>query len=263
MSRELLTPEQDAYLREIAFGKYNEDIAILINKKFDSAFTGRQIKEYKNRYKIRSGLQHKGARKPKTLLTPEQDAYLRSVNLGHLSSEVADMVNKKFGLNIITASQVQGYRKRNKLPSCGLTGQFQKGTKSWSAGKKFPGRGSCTSFKPGHAPHNALPIGTRIKREDGYTYEKIAEPDVWKQVSYIIWEAANGKIPENSVIIFADQNRENFNLDNLILVSRSELCVANKKGLLHNDANLTKSGVLVARIISKISRLKHKKHKKR
>ena len=257
----LLTYEQDTYLREIAPGKYNEDIAIMINEKFGSTFTWQQIKQYKQRYKISSGMQHKGAREPKTLLTEEQGKYLRSVNFGHSATEVAEMLNKKFGLNLITASQVKSYRSRNKLPPCGFTGRFEKGHTSHTKGKKFPGRGSCTSFKTGHTPHNTLPIGTRIKREDGYTYEKIAEPDVWKQVSYLVWEEANGKMPENSIIIFADKNTENIKLDNLILINRSELLVANKKGLLYDDANLTKTGILVAKIISKVGRLKNKKHK--
>lgn len=53
-------------------------------------------------------------------------------------------------------------------------------------------------------------------------------------------------------MIFADGNKRNFSLDNLILVSRHELLVLNRLGLLHSDADLSRSGIAVAKLITEI-----------
>ena len=81
---------------------------------------------------------------------------------------------------------------------------------------------------------------------------KIADPNVWRAKSNLVWEAAHGPIPRNHVIIFANQNREDFTLENLILVSRRELARLNQNHLIYKNAELTKSGVALAKLISKM-----------
>jgi hypothetical protein len=55
-------------------------------------------------------------------------------------------------------------------------------------------------------------------------------------------------------------------LDNLILISRKELAVLNKNGLIHGSAELTRSGILIADIYLKYGErkrtLKGKQRKK-
>lgn len=84
---------------------------------------------------------------------------------------------------------------------------------------------------------------------DGYVQVKIANPNKWKLKHELIWEASNGKRPKHHVIIFADQNRLNFDLDNLVLISRRELLVCNRRGLLMNDAQLTITGILIGKVV--------------
>ncbi|WP_436702547.1 HNH endonuclease signature motif containing protein [Bacillus cereus] len=53
----------------------------------------------------------------------------------------------------------------------------------------------------------------------------------------MLWEEENGPIPKGYVIIFGDGNRRNFQQDNLILVSKSQLAILNKNQLIQNDAD--------------------------
>jgi len=50
-----------------------------------------------------------------------------------------------------------------------------------------------------------------------------------------------------------DGNSQNCNLDNLQLISRGELAVINKMGIQRNDADLTKTLLVLSRLIIKTS----------
>lgn len=58
-------------------------------------------------------------------------------------------------------------------------------------------------------------------------------------------------------VIFADGNKRNFNIDNLILVTNSEALIMNKNKLIYEDVELTKTGSLIAKVIDKTNKLKH------
>jgi hypothetical protein len=98
--------------------------------------------------------------------------------------------------------------------------------------------------------HNYNPpqqIGTE-KTQKGYLKIKVST-NVWREKHILVWEAANGQIPKGHVVLFADRNKSNMNLDNLLLVSRRELAVMDKKHLIFSDAEKTKCGLLIAKII--------------
>lgn len=256
MAKPLLTIEQKEYLIEIAPGRFTEEITRMINDKFGMSLTAEQIHRYKSVNKIHNGMQHKY--KPvRSLLTMEQEEFLKGNIKGRYNGELAQMLNDRFDLNL-TADQLKAYRTNHKIfGKSGLTGRFEKGHESDNKGKKFPGRGDpATVFKAGHRPQNAVPAGTLITRADGYIWEKIAEPNKWRQKHVLVWEAAHGKRPKGTKIVFADQNRNNLSLDNLILVTDSELAIANQKKLIFKDAQLTKSGMIVAKVMAKINKRK-------
>ena len=70
------------------------------------------------------------------------------------------------------------------------------------------------------------------------------------------YEKEKGKIPKGYNLIFADGNRQNFDLDNLILISNSELFIMNQKGLYKQDKKLTKAGATIAKILDKVNKRK-------
>lgn len=73
----------------------------------------------------------------------------------------------------------------------------------------------------------------------------------WMPKSRYVYEQAHGKIPKGHKIIFADGDNRNFDLDNLILVSNAEELIMNRRKLIKEEAKLTKTGALIAKVLSK------------
>lgn len=46
------------------------------------------------------------------------------------------------------------------------------------------------------------------------------------------------------------------NVENLALVTKSEMLIINKKRLIHNNAELTSTGLTVAKLIDKVNKVK-------
>lgn len=107
----------------------------------------------------------------------------------------------------------------------GTATRFQKGAPSWNKGKQFQssGRSEETQFKPGGLPHNHVPIGTEVMATEGYLKIKVDEPNKWEWTHRRNWEAAHGPIPKGMALIFKNGDRMNCDVDNLELVTRSEL----------------------------------------
>ena len=57
-------------------------------------------------------------------------------------------------------------------------------------------------------------------------------------------------------MIFADGNNRNFELDNLVLISDAEGLIMNRNNLFKQDKELTKAGVVVAKLLDKVNKRK-------
>ena len=60
MARLIYTEEQIAYVREIAPGTFNREIAALFNERFDTNITAKKITALKRNHNITSGTRGKG-----------------------------------------------------------------------------------------------------------------------------------------------------------------------------------------------------------
>lgn len=179
--------------------------------------------------------------------TGEQKEFIAKNVLGRGNVELTDSFNKHFNVSL-EVNQIRAFKKKHKLSS-GLDGRFKKGQAPHNKGKKkYWKGGEETRFKKGNKPYNYMPVGSVRINADDYVDIKIADPNKWKGKHILVWEDNNGPVPRGKCIIFGDRNNRNFNPDNLICVSRSELIVLNNKGLIQNDAELTKIGVGIARI---------------
>lgn len=74
---------------------------------------------------------------------------------------------------------------------------------------------------------NAEPIGTiRKAGRQGYLFVKVAEgrpwAKAWKRLHHVIWEQANGPLPETHVLTFKDGDVENVALENLEPVPKQD-----------------------------------------
>lgn len=86
--------------------------------------------------------------------------------------------------------------------------------------------------------YNQRPVGS-VRMMKGYVFVKVAEPDKWDQLHRYIYSQNH---PEENikgkVIMFLDGDIFNFNLDNLVCITRSELSVMNCNKLF--KPNMTK-----------------------
>lgn len=190
------------------------------------------------------------------LFTPEQEKFVREHVVGRSYSELTALVNEQFGLQL-KVSQIGGYIGNHKL-NTGRNGRFAPGHTPFNKGRKGITQGAVqTQFKKGHKPHNYFPVGTERVNGDDYVDIKIADPNKWRSKHLIVWEQHNSRsVPKGYAVIFGDGNRRNFDPDNLILVSRAQLAIMNKNGLIQNNAELTKTGVIMADLLKKIGERK-------
>lgn len=186
--------------------------------------------------------------------TDEQDEFIRANVTGITSNELTELFNKRFNTEI-SVNQIRNYKKNHKIKS-GLNTTFKKGRKPSNKGTKGICKPNKTSFKKGSTPHNTLPIGSEVERYDGYIQVKIAEPNKWGLKQRLIYEKHKGKIPKGYKVLFGDGNKRNFDIDNLILVSNKQLQILNNKKLIQNDAELTRTGLLIVDVLIKINEFK-------
>lgn len=255
--------EQYDYLREIAEGRYNDEIAELMNKKFGTSFTESQIKNAKVRKKIRSNVPRVKPNKFRLrLFTKEQFEFIVANVKGRTNQELAVLVNEKFDLNV-TAQQMNTFKKNHDLRS-GLDLRFKKGQSPWNKGLKgLQIGGEETQFKKGQRPHNYRPVGSeRVCSKDGYVLLKVQDDgkfqERWRHKHVVVWEKAYGPVPDGHVVMFLDQNKLNISLDNLVLIEQRQLSILNRKNLLTSDADLNRTSIAVAKLFNKISDRKEK-----
>ena len=179
---------------------------------------------------------------------PAEIRFLSKKVAGRSYAELTELFNRKFG-HSFGVSRISGTLRKHGL-SNGRDCRFGPGRIPPNKGKKgiiYPGTEK-NWFKPGQMPSTYRPVGSERIDVYGYARVKVADPKKWKAKHVVIWEAANGKVPKGHAVIFADRNKQNFSLDNLLLVSRSELVRMNQLGLITADKELTKAERTIAKI---------------
>lgn len=189
-------------------------------------------------------------RNVKEVYDPEIERFVVEHYVGRTTNEVQKMIFEKFGVNE-EIRRIRLIARKHGLKS-GVNMQFGKRQPSAKKGIKFKNKGQ---FQKGQKPHNFRDVGSERVDNNGITEIKVTNDSSvpiksrWRKKHSVIWEQMNGmKIPEGHVIMFADGDRQNFTKENLICVSRAELMFMNKNGLVYKDAELTKTGLLIARL---------------
>lgn len=178
---------------------------------------------------------------------PNEDAILRELYPNTLSADIAKVVGVPVG-SVHDRAERLGLRKdkewlrensREVQRRTGNPGRFRKGLTPWNKGKRCPGLGGATSFKPGNRPHTWKPIGTERISKDGYLQRKVTDSGParhhYKSVHVMVWESANGPVPAGHAVLVKDGNKQNLALANLELVSRAELMRRNTIHRLPED----------------------------
>ena len=200
------------------------------------------------------GVENKG---PRHIWGDEEKQYLAEITPGRGYKEIQSMMSCKFGFDY-THHQIKGAITRNKL-NTGRTGRFEKGRATWNKGTKGLTKANVTSFKKGQKPHNYKPLGSERITKDGYCEIKVSDTGRrWRPKHVLIYEKHHGKVPKGSAVIFLDGDKRNFDIDNLYLVTRSQLAMLNKNSLIQKDAELTKTAINVVDLMKKISAIEKK-----
>ena len=181
----------------------------------------------------------------------EEKDYLREITSGRHYKEIVELMNAKFEYEF-NLGQIKGAIARYKL-NTGFTGYFPKGNIPFNKGTKGIMKANKTSYKKGNIPQSYKPVGTERITKDGYTEIKVKDPNVWKLKQRLIYEEHYGEIPKGYVVMFLDRDKSNFDINNLILISRNQLRTLNQNDLIKDDPELTKSGIILADLLIKIN----------
>ena len=194
------------------------------------------------------------------MYTDEQKKFLLDNVMDCSYHELTAAFNKKFDLNF-SRDRISSALGRMGLRN-GRDTHFQKGQIPFNKGNKGVRMSPATEFKKGQIPVNYRPIGSerigKSRSNLGYTEVKVADPNKWRMKHVIVWEAEHGAVPKGHCVIFADSDKTNFSIDNLLLVTRAELARMNQKGYIFTNAELTKSGHIMAKLETVIGQRKRK-----
>lgn len=196
--------------------------------------------------------------------TEEEVEFIRKIYPYYENKEISKMVKDKFGFEV-SARNLLNVSHKHKFPKKAIpnSGCYRKGDVPWNKGKgmseEVKEKVKKTWFKKGNTPTNHRPVGSTRITVDGYTEIKIAEPNRWALYHRYLYEKAHGvKLKKNEAVIFADGDKSNFDIDNLVKVSRANLLYLNNNDLIFDDPDLTKAGVNVSKVAEKIFDLKRK-----
>lgn len=188
--------------------------------------------------------------------TAEQIEFIREVALGKSIDEILVLFNRKFDTTV-TFKSIKGIMYRNNIKT-GMQGyktRFIKGQEAWNKGVKGLQLGGEKGwFKKGIIPPTTLPTGTERVNENDFVIVKTAQPNEWRLKHHVIYEKYYGDIPNGYKVIFADKNKRNFDINNLILLSPEEFTAAMKRNLLFDNTEATKSGVLLAKYLMTVNK---------
>ena len=254
--KKVYTEEMRKYILDNSQGKTVQTFTEEFNNKFNLNITKSAMKSYYSTHKIKIG-RHNFKK-----YNEIQIKFIKENVKGITLKELTNRFNKEFNMNV-SESVISNIKNKYHLKSGIVGGQFIKGQTSYNKGKKMSKeqyeKSKNTMFKKGNIPANRKEINSvRIDKND---YEIIKIQDGHKNKNWIpkhryIYEKEYGKIPKNHKVIFADGNKRNFNIDNLILVSNAEQLIMNRRHLIKNDAELTKTGVLIAKVINTANKRK-------
>lgn len=266
----IINEDQQKFLID-NYNKYSVvKLCTLFNERFDTSRSLSSIYNDCNELGLRKKSYHR--------YTKYEDDFLRENSSNYSGYDLTIIFNDKFGTNILQDTLVMHCYK------LGLTvglddGKFKKGSNPWD--KTDGGREAYisklkeglvnsdkwfeTTFKKGDEPWSSKPLFTESKRinsEKKYgTWVKTEKGWVLKQ-NYI-WEKENGPIPKNHVVIFADGDKDNFDINNLRCVSnRTFVRIHANKWLNNGNPDFIDTAIIYSDMVNELrpARIKTRKN---
>ena len=170
--------------------------------------------------------------------TPEMIDFIRCLAQNNNTHDILNLFNEKYNANV-SLHNIRNAMFRNKINKnipCKKGRPYgYNGEREYSVGHEF------TLYRSGQKKNM---VYVKISKEGKGKRKRSGE---WVLKHRLLWEQANGKIPEGYNIIFLDNNHNNFDLSNLEMASITEIHLLNKYGLNFNDKDMTKLGLTIVR----------------
>jgi hypothetical protein len=258
-------PVHIRFLGKKIVGRSCKEVTRLFNERFGMSATPVAIRNLLTKNGLYNNHGRGFPRENRKKYLPHHIRFLKGIVKGRSYAEITEMFNKEFGFEI--SVEAMGTVLNNHNLKNGRDCRIKPGNIPPNKGKKgyCPPGSEKGWFQPGQST-NKMPIGSERINGDGYVDVKIRNLSGkpwknWKGKHRIIWEKAHGKIPRGHVVIFADGDKLNFALENLLLVSHGELAVMNRWNLISDHGELTKAGKAIADIKLLIAKRKRKRKK--
>lgn len=247
--------EVHRFIREHVKGRTCAELTALCNREMGTDFTESKMKSYKKNHNLCSGTPRGNPKGWSPVYPADMEEFVRSIADGRTTEQIVDLVNKHYGKQIVTPAQIRAYKKNHGIVS-GVDCRFQKGCVSHNKGKPMPAhvyeKAKATMFKKGHTPANYLPVGSIVKNTGGYLMRKRSDTgsqwERWEFLHRAVWIEHNGPIPDGMMVSFKDGDKENCDIDNLMLISNAENLELWRSGLRFEDPDLTATGLNLVKL---------------
>ena len=97
-----------------------------------------------------------------------------------------------------------------------------------------------------------LPIFSERVKTDGMTQIKISKNKWEYKQRYLYEKYHNVKLKTDEYVIFLDQDKTNFNIDNLKVISRQESALMANQGFFSKNAHVTFVGIMNVKLMNKL-----------
>jgi hypothetical protein len=160
---------------------------------------------------------------------PEMIEFLKDNALKHDTRELANLFNKEFNTNKNAGQIGRALEARNL--------KYKKCLKKYI--------GSKAGMEHIYKKEGVNYVYIRLSDKDQKKHKGKNKNFILKH--HYLWEKTHGSIPKGYLVIFLDNNRFNFELDNLECVSRNELVLLKMNGFHTNNKEVTKAGLAIIR----------------
>jgi len=108
--------------------------------------------------------------------------------------------------------------------------------------------------------NNPTANGTIINKTDGDMLKVKVGEHKWEYLQRKIYEEHYGvKLPEDVYVIFLNQNKRDFNINNLKAVSRRNCAIMSKDSLFSSDKRITKLGITASNVLIKAKEINNER----
>lgn len=188
--------------------------------------------------------------------TPEITQFILNNQSGISRQAMADLVEAKFGIKA-TAEGIKTFCYRHRL-SNGLVSRYVKGNVPIHKGKKgfFKNyKPNKSSFSADNRPYNEQPVGYEYVSSSGYIVVKTGHRQ-YVQKQRLVWQQHKGDIPKGHCVKFLDNNKQNCDIDNLILVPNA-IMTRLAKCNMSDDPEFNKT-IILTEMLSHAARKRHR-----